>query len=111
LPCNYNHLTSTTNPSASRKKAHRPSTANSGPTASPPPQSPPASSHGAYMGQAPVGAPDGQMHHEGTSLEGDELDLKRKSDDSEPIQQQKRLRTEESPALDSGSVDSSPRGL
>jgi len=99
LPCNYNHI-GPTHVTGSRKRAHRPSTANSGPTASPPSQSPPLSSHGAYHGQVPAGAPDG------TPLERGELDLKRKSHDSESIQHHKRLRTDGSSAGDSDSLNS-----
>ena len=86
-----------------RKKAQRLANANLGPTTSRSSQSPPNSSHG--------GARDGQMHRDGTSLEGGEIDLKRKSNNSESIQQQKRLRMESSPTPDSDSPNSSARGL
>jgi len=40
------------------------------------------------------------MYRDGPALEGGQLDLKRKNDDSELIQQQKRPRTESSPVSD-----------
>jgi hypothetical protein len=109
LPCNYNHSAPTT--SLAKKKALRASAENSGPTASPPSPSPPASSHGAFLGQAPVGVADGPTHRDGKPQEGSELDLKRKNDELEPIQQHKRPRTEGSPASDSAFLDSPPHGL
>ena len=51
------------------------------------------------------------MYRDGPALEGGQLDLKRKNDDSELIQQQKRPRTESSPVSDSDSLNSLPRGL
>jgi hypothetical protein len=58
-----------------------------------------------------MGAPDATRHRDGASLEGGEIDLKRKIDDSEATQQQKRPRTESSPGANSDSVDSPPHGL
>jgi len=111
LPCNYNHNAPATGLPALRKKAHRTSAGNSGPTGSPRSPSPPASSNGAVLSQAPLGASDGPMYRDGPALEGGQLDLKRKNDDSELIQQQKRPRTESSPVSDSDSLNSLPRGL
>jgi hypothetical protein len=95
LPCNYNHDTS--NNGANKKGSRRSSTSSKvaptvmalpPSTCSPPMQSPPSSTlvgDVRYANGAPL---------EDTAGESMDIDLKRKSDDIEPSQNQKRMRVD-----------------